>query len=138
MPRVCAALREHVQHAAGRTAVFGAVAGGLDLHFVHEVRDEELAGSADDGVSRFHAVDDDPVLGAARAVNRDSTELPLVVGPGRLGCERREVPAPRQLLDLLVVEIRGARALCHGDHGRLADDFDRFVGPRWLEHRDRW
>ena len=105
------------------------------MHFVHEVRDEELAGSADNGVGRFHAVDDDPILGAARAVDRDPTELPLVVGRRRLRCERREVAAPRQLLDLFVAEVRGTGALRHGDHGRLADDFDRFVGPRWLEHQ---
>ena len=84
VPRVGAALRDDVQDAAGRTAVLGAVTGGLDLHFVYEVRDEKLAGGADDGVGRFHAVDDDPVLGAARAVIEIPAELPLVVGPGRL------------------------------------------------------
>ncbi len=122
-----AALRDRVDDAARRAAVFGRVAARLDLHFVDEVDDQALAGEAVLQVGRLDAVDDVPVLAGARAVDREATELGLLVGAGGLRHERREVAATRQQVDLFRPDVGLPRVLLDVDERRFCGDRDRFL-----------
>ena len=68
---VAARLRDHVDDAAGRAAVLGLVAAGLDVDLLDELEVELLALEAVLGAGRVDAVDVERVLGAGRAVDGD-------------------------------------------------------------------
>ena len=123
---VRAALGHHVDDATERAAELGVVAARLDLDFVEEVGNDALARHAALQVRGLDAVDDEPVLASARAIDRQTTELAFVVGAGRLRHEGREVAALRQQVDLLAADAGRARALLRVDQRRLGRDLHVF------------
>ena len=124
MPVVAAAVRHDVQHAARGASVLGAVPGRLDLHLLDEISRQVLARRAEPGVGRLHPVDHHAVLGAGRSVDGDTACLPLVVGAGRVGRDRREVATAGQPLEHLAREARRTRGLGDGEARRAGHDVD--------------
>ena len=86
-PGVGAALRHDVDDAARGAAVFGGVPARLHLNLVDELRQDVMTRQAADQVRGLDAIDDEPVLRGARAVDGDAPELRLLVGPRRLADE---------------------------------------------------
>ena len=123
---VGAALGHDVDDAAGRAAEFGRVAARLHLDFFDEVGDDALARGAALEVGRLDAVDDVAVLAGAGAVDREATELRLLVGAGRLRDERREVAAVREQIDLLGADVDLTRVVPDVDERRFRCDRHRF------------
>ena len=123
---VAARARDHVDHAARRTAVLGGVARRLDLDFLHEVQRHALALHARLRVGGLDAVDDEAVLAGGRAVDRDAVRLGLEVGARRLRDDRAEVTALGQLHELVGRDAVGALAALDVDErlfGRHLDGF---------------
>ena len=119
---VGAALRDRADHTAQRAAVLRRVAAGLHLDLVHEVDDEVAARQAGPEVRRLDAVHDEPVLAGARAVDRQTAQLGLVVGTRGLGDQRREVAPVGQQRDLLLADVRLTRGLLGVDDRRFGRD----------------
>ncbi len=92
---VAAALRDHVDDAAGRAPELRAVASGRDLVLLDRVLAELLQQPADDAVVVVAAVDGDVDGAAGHAAVADATDLRLrrvvVVRRPRAGNEQREV-----------------------------------------------
>ncbi len=111
VPGVRSALGDHVDDAAGGAAELGGVARRLDLHFLEEVRSQWHRAGALLRARRVDPVDDEAVLGARRAVNRDAAGLRLVRRASGLSHDVGEIPTARQQLDFFTRDVgRGRRA----------------------------
>ena len=130
---VRAALGQHVDDAAGRAAEFRRIAGGLDLHFFDEIRQQALARQAADDVAHLDAVDDVPILGRGGAVDHHARGLGLLIHPGRLRQERGEIAAVRQEFDLFSADVGRLSALLDVHDGRFRGDRHLVAQRRQLQ-----
>ena len=134
MVDVAAGLRDGADDTARRGAILGVVAARLHLDFLKEVDQHGLGGDAGAQVRRVHAVDDVAVLGARRAVDRE-TRLRFLVGARSRRQDAREVTAARDALDELRLDRETGRILLDVDDGRFRRHLDVF-GDAADRHRD--
>ncbi len=126
---VAARLGDDVDHAAGRAAVLGLVAAGLDVDRLHELEVELLALEAVLDAGGVDAVDDERVLGAGGAVDRDRRLRAVVrIGvrddAGHQLRHRAVVAAGGQRVDRPLVEVDPELGRAQIDHRRVAHDGD--------------
>ena len=144
---VAARLRDRVDDAAGRARELGVVAAGLDLHFLDEVGDDRLAGRPVLEVGGVDAVDDEAVLGAARAADRHAAGARFEIGARRHRDHGAEVAALRDAINQILTHRRERGVLFHVDDRRVGRDVHalRHLGGRegqrdcqqLAEHDDR-
>ncbi len=130
---VGAALGHGVDDAADRTAVLRRVAGRLDLDLFDEVGHEVLAGQTVLRVGGVDTVDDEPVLGAGGAVDRQTADEAFLVDAGSLGGDAGEVTALREQLELLGGDRGGRGRAADVDLTGVGDDADRVADLTDLE-----
>ncbi len=107
VPVVAAAARLHVDDAARGAAIFGFVARALDLDFADEV-ERHVLGRSEGAVlnaRHFDAVDDEHVLGARGAVDREARALVLLANARRDIDDRREIQRLRNECKLFSIDV---------------------------------
>ncbi len=83
MEHVGARARDDIDDSARRAAKLGRIATGLDLDLLDKLREQGLGVDPCLQVRGVNPVDEEPVVGPARAVDGEAAALCLQVGAGR-------------------------------------------------------
>ncbi len=139
MELIAAGLRDHVDDAAKRSAIFRRIAPGLDLDLLHEFAVDGLALDPFLGARRVHAVDQKLVLGRGGSVDRQpetaALRFALIRRDARVRShDVRVIAVRRQAPDHAARVIRAAGRRRRIDRRRLARH-DDLLGGRDLERQ---
>ena len=122
---VAARAGDDVDDAADRAAVFGVIAGGLELDLLGEIEDHVLLAGPAVQVRGVRPVDEKNVLGPRGAVDRDAVEqVVLALDARQDGHQRIEAAALGQGVEGLGREDLAPGRVLDVDERGLADDHD--------------